>query len=195
SRGLPAAAFDVLVVAAAVGSALVLAGIATALPSVLAFLRGGGWPLVRRRILVASALTVVLVPATAGLAAWAHSLTVQQRNGHDAVYASVFVAWVLLAVACLAAWTAAATGTARRLDLPSRVLRLEVFLAAGVALAMVVMTAAAGAWWGGVADAAPHFFAATPRGTAAFTPQLLVAAALMLTASTAAVAGALRAGR
>ncbi|HZT14544.1 MAG TPA: hypothetical protein VFA19_01225 [Gaiellaceae bacterium] len=190
SRGVPAAAFDVLVVAAAAGSALVLAGIGAALPSLLAFLRAGGWASIRRRILVAGALTALLVPATAGLAAWAHTLNVQQRNGHDLFYGGIFLAWVLLAVCCLAAWTAAATGTARRLDLPPGVLRLEAWLAGAVALAMVVMTSATAVWWGAVAEAAPGFFGAAP-----FTPQLVVAVAFMLAASSAGVAGAVRARR
>jgi hypothetical protein len=196
-RGLPAAAFDALVVAAAAGSVLVLAGIALTLPSFVRFLRSGGWPLIRTPIAFALATTVVLVPSTAALSVWAHALSNQQRNGQDYLYAGLFLVWLLLAVVCLAAWTAAAVATARRLELSALVLRLEARFAALVAAAMVVMTAAAAAWWATLAQAAPWFFAGRPVGASAspLSPQLLAATALMLLASLIAAGGAIHAQR
>jgi hypothetical protein len=197
SRGLPTVAFDALVVAAAAGSVLVLAGIALTLPSLARFLRSGGWPLIRVPIAFALSTTVVLVPSTAALSVWAHALSTEQRNGHDHLYAGLFLAWLLLALVCLAAWTAAAVATARRLELSAFVLRLETRLAALVAAAMVVMTMAATAWWATLAQAAPWFFAGRPAGATAspVTPQLLAATALMLLASMVAAGGAIRAQR
>jgi hypothetical protein len=114
SRTLPSTAFDGLVVA----SVLVLAGIGTAIPSLAAYLRGGGWPTIRRRVMTAAVVTLIAGATTVALVVWAHGLTGRQRTGHDVAYEIGFVLWALVAVACLFAWTAAAVATARRLALP-----------------------------------------------------------------------------
>jgi hypothetical protein len=183
SRALPGAAFDALAVTAAVGSALVLGGIAATLPRLLEFLRGGGWPRIRRPVTAALALATVLVPATIGLVLWAHRLTEAQRNGHDGVYAGVAAAWAVLVLATLLAWTRAATATAAHLDLAPAVLRLEARLAGAVAVAMAVMTAATAVWWGSLAAAG---------AVSSLAPQLVVAGVLMLLATVVAAGAALR---
>jgi hypothetical protein len=194
-QGLPASAFDVLVVTAAVGSVLVMLGVAASLPTLVAFLRGGGWGTIRRPILRALSLSALLVAATVGLAAWAHSLKPSARNGSDALYSGVFLAWVMLFVACLFAWAAAAAATARRLALPASELRLEVWLGAAVSAAMAVMTIATAVWWVSLAHAAPWFFDGRPVGSAASALQanIVVPALLMLCASLFGLAGARRA--
>ncbi|MGH3003301.1 MAG: hypothetical protein ACRDM1_11685, partial [Gaiellaceae bacterium] len=101
SRSLPSGAFDGLVVAAALGSLLVLAGIVATLPSLVTFLRAGGWPAIHRRVVTAALLTAVAVAATAGLISWSHGLTVAQRNGHDLGYEIGAGSWALLLVTCL----------------------------------------------------------------------------------------------
>lgn len=197
SRALPSTAFDALVVAALCGIVLVLAGIAATLPSVAAFLRGGGWRAIRRRVVTAALLTGVEVTATIGLVVWAHGLTGPQRNGHDVAYAIAFLCLALLAAACLVAWTVAAVATARRLPLRAATLRTETWIACAVAGAMGVMTAATAVWWGALAGAAPWFLAGSAAGAAAspLAPQLLAAAALMLLATLLGGAGAQRAVR
>ncbi len=194
-QGLPSAAFDVLVAAAGAGSLLVLAGVAAALPPLVALIRGGGWAEIRRPVLRAVALTVLTVAAAAALGLWAHSLTPAQRNGGDVAYSGAFVAWALLGAACLLAWAAAAAATARRLALPAGTLRLEVWLGAAVSGAMAAMTAATAVWWGSLAGAAPWFFAGRPVGASAsaLSPNLIVAAGLMVAATLLALAGSARA--
>jgi hypothetical protein len=191
-RGLPAAAFDVVVAVAAIGSALVLLGVAVLLPRLTVLVRSGGWPRIERPIVRAVALSLLAAAATIALAAWARSLTPGARNGGDGLYGAAFAAWIVLFAACLLSWARAAAAAARRLVLPVELLRLEVRLAAAVSVAMVVMTAATGVWWGALAHAAPWFFAGRPVGAAAsaLTPNMIVPAALMLCASALGLLGA-----
>ena len=194
-QSLPAAAFDVLVVAASVGSVLVLLGVAVALPRLAALLRGGGWSELRRPILRAFSLSAATVAATVGLSAWAHSLTPAARNGGDAAYGCVFLCWVVLLAACLLAWAVAAAATARQLALPAGTLRFEVWLAATVSAAMAVMTIATAVWWGSLASAAPWFFDGRPVGSnaSALVSNMVVPAGLMLCATSLGLIGAGRA--
>jgi hypothetical protein len=180
SRALPSAAFDALIVGAAIGSALVFIGVAAALPTALSFLRGGGWGRVRRPVLLAGALTLAAVLAAVPIVVWAHGLSAAQRNGRDAAYGVGAGLWALLLVACLTAWTAAAVAVARRLDLSPAVLRLETFLATAVTVSMAAMTAATVVWLAALDQAAASY---------------LVATALMLVATAVATAGSLRAVR
>lgn len=168
SRGVPTAAFDVAQVAAAVGSAVVLVGVAVALPAFVRDLRRGGWTAVRRPILLASAATTIAAAALVVLA-----------FGHDVAAAFVFVAFALCS---LVAWTHAAVVAARRLE----PLRVHAYLVFAVSVAMVVTTAAACLWLVSVSAHAPSFVGAT---------QLAVVAAFMLggTALAATAAAPLRA--
>lgn len=197
SRALPAHAFDVLIGAAIAGTLAVVAGAALALPAVLRSLRGGGTRNVRLPLAVALGSALALVPATIGLASWAHGLTTAQRNGHDAAYGAAFVAWVLLAVVCLAAWTSLGSKLARQADLRAALLRAEAVLAAAAAAAMAVIAAATVVWWAAVADAAPWYFSGGPRGSAgtAVTGPLVVAGLLMVAGTLLATAAAARAVR
>jgi len=197
SQSLPSIAFAVLVAAAACGTVLVLVGVVAALPSLAAFLRRGGWAGIRRRVTAALLLTGVAIVATVALVMWADGLTAYQRDGHDLAYAIGFVAWALLAVGCLLAWTVAAVTTARRLTLRTPTLTIEAWLAAAVTLAMVGMTAATVVWWIALADAAPWFLAGRPRGESGspLAAQLGVSAALMVLASLLGAAGSHRALR
>ena len=178
---------------------LVLAGIALTIPSLIGFLRTGGWPKIRAWILTAAALTTALVAATVAIAAWAHGLTPHARNGHDALYATAFLIWAALAAITLLAWTKAATTTADRLGLTPTTLQLHARLAPAIAVAMTLMTAATMMWWVAVAVAAPADIrpsaGAAPIVPSA-TPQafaILAAAGLMTFATALAGAGARRA--
>jgi hypothetical protein len=193
-RGVPSGAFLALVVTAAIGSVLVLAGVASAAPSLLAFLRGGGWPAIRGRVLTAAFLSCLTVAAMAPLVGWAHVLTVRQRNGLDLGYGIAFGFWVALAAAGLLAWTGAAVSTARQLSLPATTLRYQARVASAVTVAMAVMTTATAVWWAALASSAPWFLAGRPVGSAAspLAPQLLAAATLMLVATLLGALGAFR---
>ncbi len=266
SRALPAAALDVLVAAAVVGSAATLLGIACALPALRVLLAAGrrhelrrpirtgfkrrvsgravwkppsalaaedsGLPNARRacsgspkvwrecaqrsdarpqsdpgapnaaRCLQsvlgrAAGLTLVAGLATAGLVSWAHGLSARQRNGHDLLYGLGALAWALLAMACLAAWTAAAVAAGSRVDLSRRLLRVEAWLGAVAATAMVVMLGATCVWWASLARSAPWFFTGAPAGShaSAVSPGLIGCVLLMVAATAAGLAGSLRAVR
>jgi hypothetical protein len=201
-RGLPGhpssiaeIAFRALTAVAVTVALLVAAGIALALPSATRFLRDGGWPRVRSRVLIAATLTVVAAPATLALVAWAHRLTVLDRNGHDGLYAGAFLCWAALVAGALLAWTAVATGIARAMPCGRGVLRSQARLAPVVAVLMVAMTAATVGWWAIVGHDSPAALTGGPAADhgSAFVPQLVVATALMLVATTIAIVGAVRA--
>lgn len=196
-RALPAAAFTALLIAAAGGGALVLAGVACAAPSLPGFVSDGGWARVRRSVITAALLTLVAAVAGVGLVAWAHGLTAPQRAGHDAAYAAAFVACALLAGTSLVAWTVAAVGVGRRLSLSTRTLEAEAWIAGGVTAAMAVMTVAAGIWWAVLAGAAPWFLNGGHAGAGGspLAPQLVLAASMMLLATAMGVVGSQRAAR
>jgi hypothetical protein len=193
-QGLPAVAFHTVVAAAALGGVLVVAGIALTLSSVRAFVRAGGWPIVRRAVSRAAALTVPTVAGGAGLILWAHRLTTAQRNGLDHRYLAGFAVVALMMLASLVAWTMAAAAIARQIGFTRRLLRVEATLAAAVTATMTVMTIATVAWWSAVAHAAPWFLAGTPPGSSGsvLPPDLATAAALMLIATMLGVVGTRR---
>ena len=189
------AAFVLLIAGAVLAGALVLLGLALALPGFVADLQSGGWARVRGRIVAAAVLTVVLIAATAALSAWAHGITFAARNGHDTSYTIAFVIWAVLGAATLLTWTAAADRAARRLALARATVRAQVWLATGVAAAMAVMTAATIVWYALVASdsAAALTGGATMQPASALVTRLLAAIVLMLAATALAGAGARRA--
>jgi hypothetical protein len=154
-RGLPSVAFAVLEVAAAIGGTLVLAGVTLALPRALAYLRSGGWPVVRRAVMSALTLSALAICATATVGIWARHLDTAQRNGGSSAYGLAFVLCALMLIVALAAWTSVAVALARRIGLPDRLLRTEALLAGAIGASMLVMTLATATWWGALARTAP----------------------------------------
>ncbi len=121
------------------------------------------------------------------VAAWAHHLTDNQRNGGDWLYGGAVLVLAACVVCSIAAWTHAAVVTARRLDLTRATVHLETVIAAAVSLAMATITGATAIWWASVAGAAPAFLGAV-------LPWNMLALALtMLAATSLAIAGTLRA--
>jgi hypothetical protein len=159
-QAVPAAAFGSLVVAAAIGSAAVLLGIALTMPALVAFLRSGGWRTIRRPAVCAVCLSALTAVVLVAVVIWAHQLTGAQRNGGDLLYAGAFLLLAACSVGSIAAWTLAAVATARHLALTRATLRLEALLAAAVSLTMATMTAAGCVWWASLAGASPTFLAA-----------------------------------
>ena len=192
ARGVPAIAFHVLEGAAALGGALVLAGIALALPRALAYLRSGGWPVMRRFVLRAYALTAAAIGATAALAVFAQQIDTAQRNGASLPYSGAFVLCALLLVGALAAWTTIAVSLARALELSSRVLRIEALLAGAVCVSMLAMTLATATWWGALGRVAPWVLHGAPGGSrsSSFALSLFLPSALMAVATCFAAFGA-----
>jgi hypothetical protein len=188
SRALPTGAFDAVVVAAALGTGLVVLGALAVLPAFLRFLAAGGWPVLRRPARRAATLSVLAVGAFGALLPWVHSLSNAQRNGAYWPYGAAFLSWALLAAAALVLWTAAAVTATRRLDLSRGVVAFEAALAVGLATVMIVITAATAVWWASLATHAPWFLHGTARGTSAsaFTPRLALTMGVMLTAALAA---------
>jgi hypothetical protein len=189
-------AFAGLTVAAVTAAVLVAAGIVLTLPAAMRFLREGGWSRIRSRTLIAAALTAAAVAGTIALVAWAHRLTVLERNGHDHLYAGAFLCWAALVAAMVLAWTAVATTMTRGLRCGRAVLRAQALLAPAVTILMVVMTVATAAWWAIVGHVSP---AALTGGSVAaqapaIVPQLVVAGGLMLIATAIGAVGAARAG-
>ena len=196
-QGLPAAAFDVLVVVAGAGSALVQLGVALVLPRLVALIRGGGWAQIRRPIIRAGLLSMLTAAATILLAQWAHSLSPAARNGHDVAYSGAFAVWAIFVAVCLFAWSAAAAATTRRLALSVGLLRVEASLGAAVAVAMAVMTIATAVWWEAVATTAPWFFEGRPVGsnTSVLVANMIAPMLLMLCATSLGAVGSMRALR
>ena len=164
-RAVPTAAFDTVQAAAVIGSAAILAGVALALPAFLRDLRSGGWPAVRRPILIASAATAVAAAALVAVAL-----------GHSIGAASVFITFALFS---LFAWTHAAAVSARRLP----ALRAHSYLALVVGATMLVMTVAAAVWFASVTAHSPSFVGAA---------QLAVTATFMLAGAALAALTGLR---
>lgn len=193
ARGVPAVAFGVLEGAAALGGALVLAGVALALPRAFAYIRSGGWSVVRHSVLRASALTGVAICATAALAVWAQQLDTAQRNGASSTYSGAFVLCALLLVAALVAWTTVAVSLARGFELSGRVLRIEALLAGAICASMLVMTLATATWWGALARVAPWVLHGAADGSHAssFALSLFMPSALMASATILAAFGAI----
>ena len=190
-----AAAFGVLMGGAMLTGVVVLAGIAVALPTMLGWLRDGGWRQIRGPIVTAAWLSAAVVAATSGLVASAHGLNAHARNGHDDAYGIAFAAWAALCAATLLAWTSAAARTARHLALTPRTLRWQARLACAVAVGMAMMAAATLVWWMVVADAAPDALAGGSDGghPSAIAAPLVVAIVFMLSATTLGAIGARRA--
>jgi len=196
-HGVAVAAYDAVLVLAVTGLVLVLAGVAVATPAAWRFLRAGGWPAVRRPMVVAAVLSVTVVIATVGLGHWAHHLTVHARNGGNAVYSGAFLAWAVLVAAVLATWTGAGTAVARRLDLGPTSLRIEAGLAFAVAVVVGVTAAMIGLWWVAMARGASWYLAGTRPGThpSAVTAPLVILMGWLAVATAVALYGAVRVGR
>lgn len=199
-RALPAhaganAAFAGLTSIAFVTGALVVAGIALALPAAARRIRDGGWRRLRSRVLLAGALTALVIMATAALTSWAHGLSTPDRNGHDSLYAAAFLCWAALIATCVLAWTAVATRLARELSCRRSIVRAHALIAPLIAIGMAAMTAATIVWWAitGHASAAALTGGSSAPHPSALVPALAFAVALMLVATVIATVGAARA--
>lgn len=189
---LASGAYDAVFVLAVTAGLAVAAGLVAAVPAVWrsrALLRPG--PL-RRRCLVATAVTVVAVIGLVGVVLAAHSLSAAERNGGSPGYGVAAVGVAAISALALALWTATAASVGRQVDVPGPLLAVESRLGMVAASAMVLMTAATAVWWVVMASSAPWFLSGTrPGSTGSLDPNLIGTMILMVAASAWGVAGAI----
>ncbi len=202
SRSPAQSAYDLVVISALVGSALVVVGAGVAVPAFVRLLRTGGWTQVRRVFFDLALMVVLLALSTFGLSAWAHHLTSTQRNGGNLLYVVAFLIYALVVVLSVAAATRVAVVVATNLDLSTKVLRTEGYLALGVGSMTLAMVASTVLWWVQMAHQAPWFLQGTVVGVSVtpwsssllVTPStpMLITSGIMLVATVCALLGASR---
>jgi len=184
TRSVAQWAYDATAAAGVAGTLMVVVGAMIALPAFARYLRAGGWHRVRRACLQAVAATAVSVLATLGLAAWAHHLNALQRNGADRWYSAAFLVCAVLVVVAIALWTKAAVVTVAKIDLSTRVLGWESWLALGVTTSTVAVVVGTATWWVQMGLYASWFLHGTRAGVPAspWSDRLAVTALLMMIA-------------
>ena len=181
-RWLPSMSYDTVEWAGIVG--VLLVGVAATLvaPAFLLHIRGGGWESVRRPILRAIAVGVLVLAMTAGVVVWANQSGQNGRNGASLPF-SIFVGvWGITMAASLTASTAAAVSVARRLDIHQRILRMLGRMAIALTIVMAVVIAGTLIWWESLATYAPSFLGSGPLSVSNVVPPPMVAAGLMMLA-------------
>jgi hypothetical protein len=194
SRHLPAISFNLLASLAVACGVAVMAAAVALLPLFIQFLRTGGWPVIRRRILWAATATMTTGAVIGGLAIWARHLTYHQRNAGFGWYQLLFVIAAILFATTVALWTAAAVSTARRLNIKVVQVKLVGVLGVSVSVCMPVMTVAAALWWESMSQTAPWFLTGAPEGST-WSPlalNLLIVLIVMTLASVAGMFGSVR---
>ncbi len=193
ARGFPSVAYDSVQWAAAVGTLIVLVGALLCLPAFARLLRRGNWPQVRRPVLAAATAIVVASLAGTAVVIWAHHLRATGDDGRSVALRLGLAVWVFTICAAIGLCSTGAVAVVRRLDLGTRLVRIEGVLALSMTGVMAVVTGGTLAWWVSVARVAPGFFAGGPAGTPGLptTPALLVSALLMVSGLAVAAVAAL----
>ena len=181
---LPDLSYTVIQAVAEVAGLIVLAGAALALPTLLRFLRSGGWSSIRAHAFRAAGCTAASAAVTVPVLMWAHHLTSHRRNGGSTAYTTIALIFVALVVLTFAAWTVLVVAAARKVSFPRSVLTAEAGMAIAVAFAIVGILIASTIWWTSVMQRAPAFVSSDPR--------LVATATLMVLAAVIAAAGAIR---
>jgi hypothetical protein len=189
-RRLPTLAFDSLQVAAGVGIATVLVAAVIALPSVVTFLREGGWARVRRpvtRALIVSSSTTLLTVTTV----LTHPAGQAFRGGGVHAFG---IFWALCVVASIGACALATVAVAGHLRLSAQMLRREGLLAVLLSLAILAIVGGALVWSVSIANSAPRLLWGSGSGLfgvpGSFTE--ILTGLLMLASATLGVRGASR---
>ena len=119
-------AYGAVVALALVCGVLVLIGAAVALPATVRFLRGGGWPAVRRRVLVAVLAVIGTAdPPRSGSARGPTTSTSTPATAAMPLYSVAFLAWGALVAVTLGLVIAAASHWPAGSRSPRAVLRIE----------------------------------------------------------------------
>jgi hypothetical protein len=147
ARGWQAvAAFDVMLAAVALTGVVVVASGLAALPALVRFLRAGGWPKIRRRVVWAAGASVAAGGALAGLVLGAGSRSSAQQNVSVA-YLAGFLATGLAISAAIGLWVIAAAAMARHLKLAPRLRTTQLMLVAVTPAAETVVLVTLNFWW------------------------------------------------
>jgi hypothetical protein len=187
-------AFTTVALFAVISLAAVSIGVAATLPSVIRFLRSGGWRQVRRPVLRSVIASAVVVGTVIPLSLWARQLSEFQRNGGDNAYSWSVVALALLVAVALVSWTITAITFAKRLTLSRVVLRIEGSMAIVVAASMATITCATALWWDTLATHASSFLSGAPIGRSSTSLSLTMVGIVsaMSVAVLCAIAGVVR---
>ena len=194
---LPDVAFGSVVGLAVLGAATLLAVGVLALPALRGVVAEGRWREVRRPLVVATSMSLVVVAATGGLSGWAHHLSDAQRNGSSTAYSWAITSWAVVVVATIVAWVVAAIAVERRLVITPQLARAVRIGSAVLAACTVLIAAGMLVWWIALARTAPWVLTGSRIGTtpSAWAWPLPGEAAIAVTAAVLAVSGASRAVR
>lgn len=142
-----AVAVTVLAVLGVVTGAAIVAAVTIARRPLARFLRAGGWPEVRVRVIAA----VVATGAAAGVLTWLvllqTSMTAAQLSTSPA-YSSVFVLLTLILVTAIGLWAMAASAVATHLELGPRIRAAETLLGAAISTGVLTMVPVQITWFG-----------------------------------------------
>ena len=140
-------AMTALAALAVVTGAAIVAAAAIARRSLVRFLRTGGWPKVRRRIIWAVAATAAAACALTWLAVLRTSMTPGQLSTSQA-YGNVLSAVTVLCVAAMVLCAMAARAVAVHLDLEPRIRAAETLLGAVISTGVLTMVPVEIIWFG-----------------------------------------------
>lgn len=190
-------AFNVVGVTVVIGCLAVLLAAVVVLPAFVRFLRAGRWHEVARPVIVAVASLALSALLFVILIAWAHSLSVNDRNGSLPVYGWFFIVVSLAFFAAVGFATTAAVSVAGRLELSRPALRTLGGLAIGLVGVMALTLVSLVVWWATEALHSTGFLAQTigngvPFSSSVVPPTLLLSGLLMTVGLAAGVAGLVR---
>jgi len=140
-------AMTALAALAVVTGAAIVAAAAIARRSLVRFLRTGGWPKVRRRIIWAVAATAAAACVLTWLAVLRTSMTPGQLSTSQA-YGNVLSAVTVLCVAAMVLCAMAARAVAVHLDLEPRIRAAETLLGAVISTGVLTMVPVEIIWFG-----------------------------------------------
>lgn len=142
-------------VAAVAASIAVVLAAALALPGFLRARRQRRYPDLGHLLGAAALATALAGAATAGLVAWASTLSVTARESADRTYALAFLGWSALVALCVVSWTNVAVAAGGRITFTRAELAGESALALVVAVCMTVVAGATAVWWRAVPATLP----------------------------------------
>lgn len=196
ARAVPDFSYALVQVVATLSGLAVVAGLGLAVPTFVRFLSAGGWSAIRHHVARAAVATALTAGVTGSIVAWAHQLTAANRNGGNAAYDALLVAWAVLVALTITLWTVATIATGRRLALSRTLLLAEGALATAVATGMLVMLVAAVVWSAALASSAPSFFGGGEADIrSGWNPQVVGTLALMVAALASATVGVIHIAR
>ena len=105
-------AWQTVEIAAAIAAAALLVGAVVAVPAFIRAWREGRCGDIRGHLVRALITTATTLVATAGIVAWAHTLSASERENAAWPYALAFAGWAGLVALCAVSWSALLVGVA-----------------------------------------------------------------------------------